>query len=86
MADASWNASLSQFNTVIDTYWYVYRHLARSIARSGVDWVLVDTEHGNLDDAAMHEAVQAIAGCSVSPVVRIPACEGWMFKRELYIL
>jgi hypothetical protein len=46
----------------------------------------VDTEHGNLDDAAMHEAVQAIAGCSVSPVVRIPACEGWMFKRELYIL
>ncbi|KAI5852689.1 HpcH/HpaI aldolase/citrate lyase family protein [Morchella snyderi] len=58
-------------------------HLARSIARSGVDWVLVDTEHGNLDDAAMHEAVQAIAGCSVSPVVRIPACEGWMFKRAL---
>lgn len=31
----------------------------------------------------MHEAVQAIAGCGVSPLVRIPACEGWMFKREL---
>lgn len=32
----------------------------------------------------MHEAVQAIAGCGVSPLVRIPACEGWMFKRKLY--
>ncbi|KAL0635767.1 hypothetical protein Q9L58_005300 [Maublancomyces gigas] len=58
-------------------------HHARAIARSGVDWVLVDTEHGSLDDAAMHEAVQAIAGCGVSPLVRIPACEGWMFKRAL---
>ena len=32
-------------------------------------------------DAAMHEAVAAIAACGVSPLVRIAANEGWMVKR-----
>ena len=31
-------------------------------------------------DSAMHEAVAAIAGCGVSPIVRIAANEGWMVK------
>jgi 4-hydroxy-2-oxoheptanedioate aldolase len=31
----------------------------------------------------MHESVQAIASCGVSPIVRIPANEGWMVKRVL---
>jgi 4-hydroxy-2-oxoheptanedioate aldolase len=47
-----------------------------------VQWVLVDTEHGNIDDSAMHEAVAAIAACGVSPIVRIAANEGWMVKRS----
>ncbi|MCJ1300850.1 hypothetical protein MMC08_003649 [Hypocenomyce scalaris] len=34
-------------------------------------------------DAAMHESVAAIAGCGVSPIVRIAANEGWMVKRAL---
>lgn len=46
-----------------------------------VQWVLVDREHGNIDDSAMHEAVAAIAACGVSPIVRIAANEGWMVKR-----
>lgn len=69
---------------------------ARTIARCGFDWVLVDTEHGNIDgtrtslqgrwfnrfiDRGMHEAVVAIAACGVSPVVRIAANEDWMVKR-----
>lgn len=56
---------------------------ARTIARCGFDWVLVDTEHGNIDDSGMHEAVAAIAACGVSPVVRIAGNEGWMVKRAL---
>jgi len=56
---------------------------SRTIARSGFDWVLVDTEHGNIDDAAMHEAVGALVNCGVSPIVRIAANEGWMVKRAL---
>lgn len=53
------------------------------MARSGLDWICVDTEHGNVDDGQMHEAVAAIASCGVSPVVRIAANEPWMVKRAL---
>jgi len=56
---------------------------SRAIARSGVDLVVVDCEHGNIADAEMHEAVIAIAREGVSPVVRIPANEAWMVKRAL---
>ncbi|KAI1847301.1 hypothetical protein JX265_006420 [Neoarthrinium moseri] len=58
-------------------------NVARTLARSGVDWVMVDCEHGNIDDAAMHDAVPAIASCGVSPLVRIPDMQGWMIKRAL---
>lgn len=46
-------------------------NLSRSIARSGMDWICVDTEHGNISDDNMHECVAAIAACGVSPVVRV---------------
>jgi len=36
-----------------------------------------------LPDNEMHESVHAIASCGVSPIVRIPANEGWMVKRAL---
>lgn len=56
---------------------------ARAIARSGVDWICVDTEHGNINDSQMHEAVTAIAHAGVSPLVRIASNEPWMVKRKL---
>lgn len=56
---------------------------ARAIARSGVDWICVDTEHGNINDSQMHEAVTAIAHAGVSPLVRIASNEPWMVKRAL---
>lgn len=34
-------------------------------------------------DAAMHEAVPAIAACGVSPIVRIPDNQGFMVKRAV---
>jgi len=33
-------------------------------------------------DAAMHEAVPAIAALGVSPIVRIPDLQPWMVKRQ----
>ncbi|GAB7339045.1 hypothetical protein MBLNU457_5704t1 [Dothideomycetes sp. NU457] len=56
---------------------------SRILARTGVDWICIDTEHGLLSDASMHESVSAIAATGVSPVVRIPANEAWMVKRAL---
>jgi 4-hydroxy-2-oxoheptanedioate aldolase len=58
-------------------------HLSRAIARTGYDWVCLDCEHGNIADSQMHESVAAIASCGASPIVRIPANEGWMVKRAL---
>ncbi|KAF2234834.1 2,4-dihydroxyhept-2-ene-1,7-dioic acid aldolase [Viridothelium virens] len=59
------------------------RNVSRALASSGLDWICVDCEHGNVDDAAMHEAVAAIASTGTSPLVRIPGAEGWMVKRAL---
>ena len=58
-------------------------HLTRTIARTGIDWIVIDCEHGNIADADMHECVNAAAACGVSPLVRVPAAEGWMVKRVL---
>ncbi|KAI1641200.1 Pyruvate/Phosphoenolpyruvate kinase-like domain-containing protein [Biscogniauxia mediterranea] len=59
------------------------QNVSRILARTGVDWVMVDCEHGNLDDAAMHDAIPAIASCGASPLVRLPDMQGWMIKRAL---
>ncbi|KAF8420842.1 HpcH/HpaI aldolase/citrate lyase family protein [Tirmania nivea] len=60
------------------------RNISQSLCRPGYDWVLIDTEHGNIDDRAMHEAVSAVSSMRAqSPIVRIPAGEGWMIKRAL---
>ncbi|ORY62214.1 Pyruvate/Phosphoenolpyruvate kinase-like domain-containing protein [Pseudomassariella vexata] len=58
-------------------------NVSRALAKAGVDWVMIDCEHGNIDDAAMHEAVPAVASCGVSPLVRIPDMQDWMIKRAL---
>ncbi|TKX23997.1 HpcH/HpaI aldolase-like protein 1 [Elsinoe australis] len=58
-------------------------NVSRAIARTGFDWICVDTEHGNISDDSMHECVAAIAACGVSPIVRVAANEPWMVKRAL---
>ncbi|KAF2092982.1 HpcH/HpaI aldolase/citrate lyase family protein [Rhizodiscina lignyota] len=58
-------------------------NLSRFLARSGVDWVCLDCEHGNISDSDMHDSVAAIAALGVSPIVRIPGNEAWMVKRAL---
>jgi len=59
-------------------------NISRALARTpGIDWVMVDCEHGQMNDASMHEAVPAIAGLGVSPLARIPDFQPWMVKRAL---
>ncbi|KAF4541622.1 uncharacterized protein LTHEOB_8617 [Lasiodiplodia theobromae] len=57
-------------------------NLSRAIASADMDWICLDMEHGNIDDGQMHECVAAVAGCGVSPVVRIAANETWMVKHD----
>ncbi|PPQ79570.1 hypothetical protein CVT25_003452 [Psilocybe cyanescens] len=58
-------------------------NLARMVAQLGYDFILVDCEHGNIDDAAMHASVGAIAAEGVSPLVRIPKLDIGLVKRSL---
>lgn len=46
-------------------------------------WVLIDTEHGNIDDNEMYLQVGAISSSGISPIIRIPGSEHWMIKRAL---
>ncbi|WVQ78501.1 hypothetical protein IAT38_000587 [Cryptococcus sp. DSM 104549] len=58
-------------------------NLARMIASMGFDFVLVDAEHGDIDDGEMHRLVAAIGNQGCSPIVRIPAPENFIVKRAL---
>ncbi|PWY71030.1 HpcH/HpaI aldolase/citrate lyase family protein [Aspergillus heteromorphus CBS 117.55] len=59
-------------------------NISRALAKTpDIDWVLVDCEHGNIDDGAMHDAVPAIAALGVSPIVRVADNQSWMIKRAL---
>lgn len=59
-------------------------NLSRTIACTpNLDWICVDTEHGNISDDSMHDCVAAIAACGLSPVVRVPEGQHWMIKRAL---
>lgn len=58
-------------------------NVSRVLARANPDWIMVDCEHGNIDDAAMHELIPAIAACGVSPIVRIPDLQSWMIKSKI---
>lgn len=58
-------------------------HLARTVASLGPDWVLIDCEHGNIDDSAMYLSIAAVVSAGSSPIVRVAGSENWMIKRAL---
>ena len=58
-------------------------NLARTVASTGCDWVLIDCEHGNIDDANMHLAIAAVTAGGASPIVRVAGSENFMIKRAL---
>ncbi|RSL96175.1 hypothetical protein CEP52_011650 [Fusarium oligoseptatum] len=67
-------------------YWQMTpsANISRMLARvPGCDWILLDCEHGDLDDRDMRECVPAIASSGASPIVRIPSTEPWLIKREI---
>jgi len=56
---------------------------ARVVASCGWDFVIVDCEHGNIGDSDMHDSVNAVASCGVSPIVRIRGPDPALIKRAL---
>src|ERR1700759_5879640 len=48
------------------------------MARSGLDWIIVDLEHGPIDLTSAHAMITATAGTPCVPLARIAANEPWL--------
>ncbi|RAH40598.1 HpcH/HpaI aldolase family protein [Aspergillus brunneoviolaceus CBS 621.78] len=56
---------------------------AQIVAKTGVDGIIIDCEHGNISDDAMHSSAAAIAAMGVSPLVRLRMTHPDLIKRAL---
>ena len=53
------------------------------MARSGLDWIIIDMEHGPIDLAAAHAMIAATSGTPLVPLVRVAAGAPWHAKPPL---
>ncbi|KAF2165445.1 hypothetical protein M409DRAFT_24294 [Zasmidium cellare ATCC 36951] len=75
---------LSQGRTAFATFnVFGGSRVAQVLAHTGVDAVIVDREHGHVDDSQMHDMVPTVASSGVSPIVRIAGFKGSEIKRAL---
>ena len=57
--------------------------IAKLLATSGLDWLMIDLEHGMIDIAAMHAMVVATGGTSCTPLVRTPLNEPGLIEHAM---
>src|SRR3989442_9448915 len=53
------------------------------MATAGMDWLLIDTEHGATDWETVEDMIRALKGTEVVPLVRVGANDPALFKRAL---
>ena len=53
------------------------------MAQAGLDWIIIDMEHGPIDLAAAHAMIAATAGTPLVPLVRVAAGAAWHAKAPL---
>jgi len=53
------------------------------LARSGLDWILIDMEHGAVDAGTAHAMIAATTGTPLVPLVRVAATTPWHAKVPL---
>lgn len=56
---------------------------AQIMGRSGLDWIIIDLEHGPIDLGSAHAMITATAGTACVPMVRIAANEPWLAKAPM---
>ena len=52
-------------------------------AAAGLDWVIIDMEHGPIDVASAHAMIAATAGTPMVPFVRVAWTDAWLAKTVL---
>src|SRR3954464_8658582 len=55
------------------------------MARSGLDWIIIDLEHGPIDLGSAHAMITATSGTPCVPLARIAANEPWLAKAPMDI-
>ena len=50
------------------------------MARAGLDWVLIDMEHGAIDAGTAHTKICATTGTPLVPLVRVAGKHAWQAK------
>jgi 4-hydroxy-2-oxoheptanedioate aldolase len=53
------------------------------MARSGLDWVIIDMEHGAIDAGTAHNMIVATSGTPMVPLVRVATTSAWHAKLPL---
>jgi 4-hydroxy-2-oxoheptanedioate aldolase len=56
---------------------------AQVLARSGLDFMLIDMEHGPIDIQMTHAMIAATGGTPLMPLVRVSGKEPWQAKLPL---
>lgn len=57
--------------------------IAEIFGRAGFDWVCMDMEHGDCDEAAMAAAFRALSGCGAQPFARVRRNDALDIRRAL---
>lgn len=57
--------------------------VVQTMARSGLDWIVIDMEHGAIDLGAAHAMIAATSGTPLVPLVRVPERAAWHAKAPL---
>ena len=52
----------------------------QALASAGVDWLIIDMEHGPIDISSAHAMIVATAGTTTVPIVRLPWSHPWQAK------
>jgi 4-hydroxy-2-oxoheptanedioate aldolase len=52
----------------------------QALASAGVDWLIIDMEHGPIDISSAHAMIVATAGTTTVPFVRLPWANPWQAK------
>lgn len=57
--------------------------MVQLLAASGVDCLILDMEHGQIDQPTLHAMIAATRGTAATPIVRLPWMEPWLAKPVL---
>jgi 4-hydroxy-2-oxoheptanedioate aldolase len=57
--------------------------IVQALARTGVDWLMIDTEHAPIGIESVAALVASTAGTPVTPIVRVPAARPELVKPVL---